>query len=99
MVVTDHDFKSGDDMIELHAVKRWFVFDKGGNKDYFFDATAVVEKYGAPEGPEEAQHARVSLVMLELGSRMGKMTANKVATVAMTKNVDNNNALAPENTP
>ena len=33
MVVTHPDFKSGDDMIELHVVKRWFVFDEEGNKD------------------------------------------------------------------
>ena len=28
MVVTHPDFKSGDDIIELHVVKLWFVVDE-----------------------------------------------------------------------
>ena len=43
VVVTHPDFKSGDDVIELHAVKKWFVVDEEVNKDYFFDAHVVAE--------------------------------------------------------
>ena len=31
--VTHPDLKSGDDMIELHAVKQWFVIEEWGKKD------------------------------------------------------------------
>ena len=44
MVVTEPDFKYGDDMIELHAMKRLFVVYKEGKKYYFFDAPAVAEQ-------------------------------------------------------
>ena len=47
VVVTHPDFKSGDDIIELHAVKRWFVVGEQGNKDYFFDVPAcLITVYG-----------------------------------------------------
>ena len=51
MVVTHPDFKSGNDMIELHAVKRWFVVEEEVNKYYFFDSPTVAEQEIAPEGP------------------------------------------------
>ena len=46
--MTHPDFKSGNDMIELHAVKRWLVVEEEGNRDYFFDAPAVAEQEIAP---------------------------------------------------
>ena len=44
MVVTHPDFKSGDDRIKLHAVKRWFVVYEEVNRDYLFHAPAVAEQ-------------------------------------------------------
>ena len=86
-------------MIELHRMKRWFVVDEEGNKHYFFDGPAVADQERAPEGPEEAQRARVPPVVLELGAQMGRMNANEVATITMTTNVNDDNAPALENIP
>ena len=97
--MTRPDFKSGDDMIELHAVKLWFVIDKEGKKDCFFDAPMVADQERAPESPKEDQRAHVPPVVLELGARMGQMTSDKVATVTMTKIFYDDNAPAPSNTP
>ena len=94
--MTHPDFKSGDYMIELHALKQWFIVYKEGNKDYFFDAPAVAYQERSPEGPKEDQRARVTPVVLELGARMGQMNAEELATVAMTTNVDNENKPSPE---
>ena len=84
-------------MINLHTVKQWFVVYEEGNKDYFFDAPPVVYQERAPEVPEEDQRASVLSFVLGLGAKMGQMTSEKVATFVMTKNVDNDNAWAPEN--
>ena len=59
----------------------------------------VSEQERSPEGSEEAQRACVLPVMLELVARMGRMTAEKVATVAMTMNVDGENSPSPKNIP
>ena len=99
MVVTHPDFKSGDDMIYLHAVKRWFAVDNEGNKDYLFDAHTVAEQEREPEGPKEDQCTRVPPVLLEIGAGMGQMTDEEVGTVAMTINVNDYNAPSPENIP
>ena len=99
VVVIHPDLKSVDDVIELHTVKQWSVFDKEGNKDYLFDVSLVVEQDREPEGPKEAQRERVPPVMLELGAQMGRMNYNEVTTFAMTTNVNNYNTPAPENIP
>ena len=50
VAVTHRDFKYGDDMIKIHAVKRWFVVDAEGNKDSFF---------GAPQLQRRRYHQKV----------------------------------------
>ena len=67
--MTHPDFKSGDDMIELHTVKRWFVVDEEGKTDYCFDTPAFAEQDISLEGPEEAQRACVPPDLLELGAK------------------------------
>ena len=99
VVVTHPDFKYGDNMINIHAMKWWFVVDKEGNKYYFFDAPDVAYQDRAIEVPEEAQRAHVLPVVLEICAQMEIMTANKVATVATTTNFDDNNAPAHESIP
>ena len=51
-MVTHPDLKYGDDMIEIHAVKQYFVDGEEGNKDYFFDNPAVALQGRSKEGPK-----------------------------------------------
>jgi Transposase IS4 len=95
VVVTHPEFKDGNNnLIELHANKRWFRVDREGPVDLFFDKDeAAVEKEQA-QTEEELQQP-----MPAVATRGARLDATDLSELQGVVDIDDDNEPLPENIP